>query len=139
MRANLSGIMMGLGIVLTAVPALAHHSFSAEYDANQPMTLRGTLTKMEWINPHAWLYLDAKGPDGRLVNWAIECGAPQALFRRGWTKNSVTNGVELVVQGYRAKDGSLKVNGGTITLPDGRHFFAGSSGTGAPNDPSPAR
>jgi hypothetical protein len=139
MRRNVLVILMGVSVLVATVPAVAHHSFSAEYDREQPMTLHGTLTKMEWINPHAWLHLDAKGPDGRLVNWAIECGAPQALFRRGWTKDSVTTGVEIVVAGYRAKDGSLKVNGETIKFPDGRHFFVGSSGTGAPNDPDRAR
>jgi hypothetical protein len=139
MRRTLSVVMMGLGVVVATMPAVAHHSFSAEYDRQQPLTLKGTVTKMEWINPHAWLYIDVKGPDGRVVNWAIEEGSPNALFKRGWTKNSVMPGLEIIVEGYRAKDGSLKVNAGTVTLPDGRHMFAGSSGTGAPNDPDRAR
>jgi len=135
MRTRLSAMVVGLGVLFTTVPMVAHHSFSAEYDSGQRLALRGVITEMEWINPHAWLHVDVKDANGQVVNWAIECGAPQALFRRGWTKKSLQPGLEVIVQGYRAKDASLKVNGETIRLPDGRSLFAGSPGTpGAPTD-----
>jgi Family of unknown function (DUF6152) len=89
---------------------------------------------MEWVNPHAWFYIDVKGPDGKVVNWAIEFGAPNALFRRGWNRNSVPAGMQVTVEGYRAKDGSNRANGRDVTLPDGKKLFAGSSGSGAPED-----
>jgi hypothetical protein len=96
--------------------------------------IRGTIVKMEWINPHTWLHLDVKRPDGKTERWMIEGGPPNALYRRGFTKNSLPQGAELVVEGFRAKDGSLKGNGRELTFADGRRLFVGSSGTGAPND-----
>jgi hypothetical protein len=122
----------GVATLLAAAPLVAHHAFSAEFDANQPIVLKGTVSKTEWINPHAWVYIDVTGPDGRVENWAIECGAPNALLRRGWSKNSLPIGVEIVVDGFRAKDGSTTANARDITTPDGRKVFVGSSGTGAP-------
>ena len=120
--------------LFSAPAAFAHHAFSAEFDANQPITLRGTVTKMEWVNPHSWLYVDVKGPDGSVTNWAVEAGAPNAMFRRGWNKNSIPVGIEVVVDGYRAKNGKNIANGRDVTLPDGKKLFVGSSGTGAPAD-----
>jgi len=120
--------------VLAAAPLLAHHAFSAEFDAKQPIKLTGTVTKMEWINPHAWIHIDVKRPDGAVEKWMIECGTPNTLFRRGFTKNSVLPGTVIIVDGYRAKDGSMKANGRDLTLSDGRKLFLGSSGTGAPKD-----
>ena len=132
MRTTLSGVIVGVGMLLTAQSLGAHHAFSAEFDADRPMQLHGTVTKTEWINPHSWIHIDVKGADGTVTSWAIECGAPNALIRRGLNKNSVPVGTELVVDGYGAKDGSNTANARDITLPDGSQFYAGSSGTGAP-------
>ena len=134
MRTKLAAAVASLGLLLTVVPVLAHHSFSSEFDANVPIKLEGTVTKMEWVNPHAWIYLDVKKPDGTTEQWKIEGGTPNALFRRGFTKDSLKAGTVIVVNGYRAKDGTLKGNGRDLTYPDGRKLFFGSSGTGAPTD-----
>jgi hypothetical protein len=134
MRTKLAVVVAGLGLLLSAVPVLAHHSFAAEFDAKKPVNLRGTITRMEWINPHAWIHMDVKGPDGKVVQWMIEAGTPNTLFRRGFTKDSLAVGTEIVVDGYQAKDGSNRANGRDVTLPDGRKLFLGSSGTGAPYD-----
>jgi hypothetical protein len=122
------------GVVLTGSVALAHHAFSAEFDASQPVRLRGKITMMEWINPHAWMHVEVTNDDGSVENWMIEAGPPGALVRRGWDRNSVVPGTEVLVEGYRALDGSNRANGRDVTFPDGRRLFAGSSGTGAPID-----
>jgi hypothetical protein len=136
MQAERFGVIAGVGLllVLAATPAWAHHSFAAEFDANKPVHLKGTVTRMEWINPHAWIHMDVKRPDGTVEKWMIEGGTPNTLLRRGFTKNSLLYGTEIVVDGYQAKDGSLKANGRDLTFPDGRKLFMGSSGTGAPRD-----
>jgi hypothetical protein len=117
----------------------AHHSFAAEFDANQPVTLKGTVTKMEWINPHSWIHLDVKNPDGTVTQWMIEGGTPNTLVRRGFTKASLQPGTEITVEGFRAKNGANRANGADLILSDGRRLFMGSSGTGAPKDPEAAR
>ena len=134
MRTKLSVLLVGFGLLLAAAPAWAHHSFAAEYDDKKPITLKGTLTKMEWVNPHGWIYVDVKGADGKVVNWAIEAGAPNALLRRGLRKTDFPAGVEIIVDGFLAKDGSHTANGRSVKMLDGRNFFMGSSGTGAPTD-----
>src|SRR5215471_15490234 len=131
MRIKLAAWVATAGLLLASVSALAHHSFSAEFDANNPIRLEGTVAKMEWVNPHAWIYVDVKKPDGTIEQWKIEGGTPNALFRRGFTKDSLKTGTPIVVTGYRAKDGTLKGNGRDLTFPDGRKLFLGSSGTGA--------
>jgi hypothetical protein len=114
--------------------AAAHHSFAAEFDGTTPVTLRGTVTKVEWVNPHGWIYLDVQSPDGTIVNWAVETAAPNGLVRRGVRNSDFPVGAAIVVKGYRAKNGQPRANASTLTLPDGRELLAGSSGTGAPGD-----
>ena len=134
MRAKLTLLTVGAGMLLATASAMAHHSFAAEYDDKKPITLKGTLTKMEWVNPHGWLYVDVKDASGKVVNWAIEAGAPNALLRRGLRKTDFPAGVEIIVDGFLAKDGSHTANGRSVKMTDGRNFFMGSSGTGAPVD-----
>jgi Family of unknown function (DUF6152) len=129
-------VLLALMVLLPAIPVLAHHAFSAEFDGNKQVNLRGSITKMDWINPHAWLYIDVKSPSGKVDNWAIELGPPNALIKRGWTKKSVPPGVEVLVVGYQAKDGSMRANGRDITFPDGRKLFAASSNADAPDKES---
>jgi hypothetical protein len=127
--------MVGVGFMAAAVaPVIAHHAFAAEFDANKPIKLTGTVTKMEWINPHAWLHIDVKKPDGTVEAWMIEGGTPNTLLRRGITRDSIKIGTVVNVDGYQAKDGSLRGNGRDLTLPNGQKLFMGSSGTGAPLD-----
>ena len=134
MRAKLSVVVLGVGLLLAAVPLVAHHSFAAEYDAQKAVKFTGTVTTMEWINPHAWIHIDVKKPDGKVESWMIEAGAPNALLRRGFTKASLPVGTVITVEGYQAKDGANRANGRDITYQDGKKLFVGSSGTGAPDE-----
>ncbi|HLI83536.1 MAG TPA: DUF6152 family protein [Bryobacteraceae bacterium] len=119
------GLAISLGIA--AVPALAHHSFAAEYDSAKPITLTGTVTKVEWMNPHARFYIDVKDQSGKVTNWELELGSPNGLMRRGWTRNSLKEGDIVTVNGSLAKDGSNLANARTVKLADGRQVFAGSA------------
>jgi uncharacterized protein DUF6152 len=134
MRTRLIVILTGAGLLLAVGPALAHHAFAGEFDVNRPLKFTGTVTKMEWINPHAWIHVDVKQPDGTIASWMCEAGTPNTLFRRGFTKESLAVGTEIIVDGYQAKDGTHRMNGRNVTLPDGKTLFLGSPGTGAPND-----
>ena len=127
---------IGLGVLVTGAAVQAHHAFAAEFDADKPVRLRGTITKMEWINPHSWIHMDGENDAGGVDSWMIEAGPPGALVRRGWSKQSVTPGIEILVEGYQAIDSAFRANGRDVTVPDGRRLFAGSSGTGAPRDGS---
>jgi len=120
--------------LVTPAPLRAHHAFAAEFDSSQPITLRGSVTRVEWINPHTWIHLDVKDSSGKVIEWMIEGGTPNTLLRRGVDKNSLPAGTEIVVEGYRAKNGTNRANGRDLTLPNGRKLFLGSSGTGAPSD-----
>ena len=128
-------------VLVTVIVALivssslrAHHSFAAEFDANQPVKLKGTVVKMDWVNPHTWIHLDVKNPDGTVTRWMIEGGTPNTLVRRGFNKKSLEAGTEITIEGYRAKNGANRANGADMILPDGKRLFLGSSGTGAPKD-----
>ena len=136
MRTKLAIAVAVTGLAMSgwASSALAHHAFAAEFDSNKPVNFKGTVTKMEWTNPHVWIHIDVKKPDGTAENWALEGGTPNVLFRRGFTKESLLPGTEIVIDGYQAKDGSHRANGRDLTLPSGQTLFMGSSGTGAPSD-----
>src|SRR5262245_1835170 len=138
MRTMLMTALAGAVVIGAVAPISAHHAFAAEFDAQKPIKLEGTVTQVEWINPHAWIHIDVKKPDGTIEQWMIEGGTPNTLFRRGVTKNSLPAGTVIVVDGYQAKDGTLKANGRDLTLRDGRKLFIGSTGTGAPGDPPQA-
>src|SRR5215471_9373141 len=135
MRARLATTIAGAGIFLAcaAVPAGAHHAFAAEFDAKQPVRFNAVVTKMEWINPHVWIHVDVKQPDGTMEKWSIEAGTPNVLFRRGFTKQALLPGTEIIVDGYRSKDGSHRANGRNLKLPDGRTLFLGGSSPDAPD------
>jgi hypothetical protein len=127
MRKTFIVLFAAVVLLSVAVPVWAHHAFAAEFDAAKPIKFTGTVTKMEWINPHAWIHIDVKSEDGKVTPWMIEAAAPNALLRRGWTKNSLLAGTVIVVEGYQAKDGANRANGSIITFTDGKRLFVGSS------------
>jgi len=134
MKNTFAVILAAGGLLLAAAPVWAHHAFAAEFDAEKPIKCKGTVTKMEWINPHAWIHIDVKGEDGKVTSWMIEAAAPNSLLRRGFTKESLLAGTEIVVEGFQAKDGSNRANGSVITFTDGRKLFVGAPA----NDPGAA-
>lgn len=138
MRMKLAVVVVGFGLFIAsaAVPVWAHHAFSAEFDPAKHLKFTGVVTKMEWVNPHVWIHVDVKMPDGTVESWAVEGGTPSALYRRGLTRAAVPVGAEILVDGYGAKDGSNRMNGRDLKFADGRAFYLGSSGTGAPGDPA---
>ena len=125
----------GCALLCAAAPVAGHHAFGAEFDPDAPIRLQGKVVKLEWVNPHAWIHIEVKKPDGTTEVWMVEGGTPNTLLRRGLTRESLTYGTELIVDGYQTKDHSLKrANGRDVTFTDGRKIFMGSSGTGAPRD-----
>jgi len=123
----------------SGVPVTAHHAFAAEFDAKKPIIFEGVVTSVEWVNPHTWFHIQVTKPDGKIENWSIEAGTPNVLFRRGFTKEALKPGTRIVIEGYRAKDGSFRGNGRNLTTPDGKTLFMGSSGTGAPYETGTAK
>lgn len=118
------------GLLMTAAVSRAHHAFGSEFDVDKPIAMRGTVTVMEWVNPHSWIHIDVKGPDGTVVNWMIEGGSPNSLLRLGFTKNAILPGMEIVVDGFQAKDASTRAVGKSLTFADGRKFLLGGSEPG---------
>lgn len=129
MKAMLLAGAAGLGLLFMVTPASAHHAFAAEFDINKRVQLSGTITKVEWTNPHAWLYVDVKDASGKVTTWSFELGSPNGLIRRGWRRTSLKEGDQVTIEGYAAKDGSNVANARSVTLPDGSKVFAGSPET----------
>ena len=134
MRTRLTVGIAVLGSLLTAIPLFAHHAFQAEFDDKKPVHLVGKVTKMEWINPHAWIHIDVTDADGKVTSWMVECGSPNIMLRRGFTKESLLPGTELSVEGYQAKNLSNRANGSSVTFKDGRKLFVGGSNPDVPQD-----
>lgn len=132
MNVKLALFVAAVTLLLVAPPAEAHHAFAAEFDIDRPVTLQGTVTRMEWINPHAWLHVEVVEADGTVAPWEIELGPPNSLLKRGWTRDSVPAGIEVQVEGHQAIDGQRRANGGNVVLPDGRQLFGGGSAPGQP-------
>ena len=133
MTAKSLSVLAGMLALAATIPALAHHSFAAEFDINRPIELDGVVTRMEFSNPHSWLHLEVTTDSGEVQQWQVEGGAPNALIRRGWNRNSIPAGIKVHVEGFQARDRSFRASGREITLPDGSSLFMGSTGIGAPS------
>jgi hypothetical protein len=135
MNKKIGCVAVMAAMLISVLPSRAHHAFAAEFDSNKPVKLRGTVVKVDMVNPHSWIHVDVKNSDGTTTQWMIEGGSPNALVRHGFTKNSLPKGTEIIFEGFQAKDGSSRANGRDITFPDGRKLFLGSSGgDGPPED-----
>lgn len=132
MRKAMIAAALSLGALMSALPALAHHSFAAEYDSGKPITLKGTVVKMDWVNPHSWLHISVKSPDGKVTEWMCETAPPNGLYRQGWRKNSIKEGEEVTVEGFQAKDNSATMNARSVITSDGKRMFAGTAGDAGP-------
>ena len=138
MTAKLSMVAAGFGLLISATPVLAHHSFAAEFDDKQPVTLKGTVTKIDWMNPHIWIYIAAKDDSGKVTQWQCEGGPPNSLTRNGWTKNALKEGDQVTIEGFRAKDATNTCDSRSVKLPDGRKVFSGTADDGGPKAAIPA-
>jgi hypothetical protein len=134
MQRKLKRAIVVAGLLLGAVPVWAHHSFEAEFDKDKPVTLVGKVTGMEWINPHSWIHIDVADANGNVTNWMVECGSPNIMLRRGFTKRSLEVGTEVTVKGYQAKNGTNRANGSSVTFKDGKKLFVGGSNPDLPDD-----
>ena len=134
MRTRLAMVAASAGLLLAVAPAWAHHAFQAEFDSTKPVKLTGKVTEMEWINPHSWIHIDVTNPDGSVTNWMIECGSPNIMLRRGFSKRSLEVGTLLTIQGYQAKNGQNRANGSSVTFQDGKRLFVGGSNPDIPED-----
>ena len=137
MKAQRVLLMTDCAVIAATLPLAAHHSFSAEYDGTKPITLKGKVTQVEWINPHSWIHIDVTGEDGKVANWACETAPPNGLYRQGWRRNSIKDGDEIVIEGFVAKDGSHTMTARTVETPDGKRLFAGSATDGGPQAQKP--
>lgn len=133
-RKTLGMAALGAALLLGVLPAWAHHAFQAEFDSTKPVKLTGKVTDMEWINPHSWIHIDVTNPDGSVTNWMVECGSPNIMLRRGFTKRSLEKGTVLTIQGYQAKNGTNRANGSSVTFQDGKKLFVGGSNPDIPED-----
>jgi hypothetical protein len=136
MRSTLAVLVAGAGLLVAVFPLAAHHSFAAEFDSTKAVTLQGTVTKLDWMNPHIWIYLDTKDESGTVAHWQCEGGPPNTLTRQGWTRDALKTGDQATIEGFRSKDGTNTCNARSVKLPSGKSVFAGSADDGAPKRPA---
>jgi hypothetical protein len=139
MRMKQAVLVAGIGLLAATLPLVAHHSFAAEFDSAKPVSLQGVLTKLDWMNPHIWIYLDTKDDSGTVAHWQCEGGPPNTLTRNGWSRDSLKIGDQVNIEGFRSKDGTNTCNARTVKLPDGKRVFAGSAEDGGPSKKAPTQ